>query len=70
MTDKLKNVLSKFIDNCSKTGMIYICKRIENEEGRNYVINRLYETMQMYPTWQPSQCLSQIEVELNDIENY
>lgn len=70
MEEELKKELSEYIDSCQKHGLIHVCEKIKTQPGKDWVISRLDEMMDMYPTWKPIQCLGQIEIELSDMANY
>lgn len=69
MTEAIKKALTAYVTNCSKHHFIFVCKKKATPTGLEYVVNRLYELMEANPSWSKSQCLAQIEVQLND-ENY
>jgi hypothetical protein len=66
----MKNVLQElesYISSCEKTGLVFVCKKIETEKGKNYVVSRVIEMLEKYPSFTIDNCLAQIESELSEI---
>ena len=59
--------LNEYISTCEKTGLIFICKKIETEKGKEYVTNKVVELLNKYPDFTIDNCLAQIESELSEI---
>ena len=69
MTDKVKTALENYVKQCDKHNFIFVCKKASTPQGLQYVVDRLQKLMEDNQGWSTSQCLAQIEVQLND-ENY
>lgn len=70
MGPELRAELEKYVDNCEKNGLTLVCEKVATPEGKEYIISRLNDMMDAYPTWSAEECLTHIEVELNDLKYY
>lgn len=59
--------LQEYITTCEKTGLIFICKKIETEKGKEFVTAKVLELLKKYPSFTIDNCLAQIESELSEI---
>ncbi len=70
MTEKVKAALEKYLNDCEKHQMVFVCKKLATQNGKDYVMSRLYDLMNANPTWTTSQCLAQVEIQLNEQHYY
>jgi hypothetical protein len=69
VSEEIKNQIKELLTSCDKTGLVFICKRVQTEHGLKYCTNRLIELVLLYPTWTMDECLGQLEAELSE-QNY
>lgn len=64
----LRKYIKEFVE-CKDCGCSYVRRKATTEHGMTYLVNRLFELMEQYKDFTPSNCMAQIEVELSDIDN-
>ena len=69
MDAETRELLTNYVKDCDKNGMFNVCQKAQTQNGIDFLVQRLYELMDLYKDWTPAQCLSQLEVELSEQEN-
>lgn len=59
--------LENYIMQCDRHGLTLICKKTQSKQGLKYVTDRTIELIKEFPDFTISNCLGQIEMELQEI---
>ncbi len=70
MNENVKKELQEVIKNCSENKMPYVCKRIQTEDGLNYVTNEVISVIKENPDFSIENALGHVEISLNETSLY
>ena len=70
LKSKIEEKVLSLLGNCDTTGLIYICQRMQTEEGKKFVITRIIQIMEANQNYSFENALADLEVQLTDLELY
>lgn len=69
MNSKIKEKLSEALNNCDNKNYPMICKKLNFKEGKEYVINAVYNRLNLFPDWDFGTALTDVELFLKGAES-
>jgi hypothetical protein len=69
MNSKIKEKLSEVLDKCEREKYPNICKKLNFKEGKEYVINAVYNRLNDFPEWDLGTAMTDLELFLRGAEN-
>jgi hypothetical protein len=69
MNPIIKKEIEDFVEKCNSTQFPMMCKKTQFKEGKELVVNMVYNRLKSFPNWNINNAVSDVEIYLNDLEN-
>lgn len=67
---KINEKVETLLSNCDTTGLIYICKKMETPQGKEFCIKRIIQIMEANQHYTFENACADLEVQLTELALY
>jgi hypothetical protein len=69
MNPEIKEKLTQIVSNCDTTKYPNICKKTSFKDGKDLVVNMIYNRLEKFPNWELDSAISDVELNLAGLQD-